>query len=227
MLKIENKRLVAVGLAMLLMGVTLGMGAVGPVSASHDDGGLLNDVLTDEDAEDEGIMDVVDRETTMAYLSGMSDRLSYTVTSLWSDGPDTTAEEIGDDIADEFNNNSEAYEEYVNERADVSADHEVTEITIDVDDDTSTVYMVSDYNETADELENSEIVAELPEDRDVDDSVTLEGYAAHNAADELAEFRHEFVEPGEDVTDDPAYLSELSAQYGSDIDTTLVTVEVA
>lgn len=227
MIRIENKRFVAFGLALLALAGVLLAGGIGvaPAAADHQEDGVIDDLLTNDEEDNDSLVNVPDRETTAAAISGLTDRVSYQVSTAFS-GPETEAEQAAQDLQDEYNNNSAVYEDWANDHAPVNEDHDVLQIDVELDDETETVYLVADVVENDDgdlQYANSEIVSELPDDRDVDETVTLEGMAAENVGDELSDLRESHISEGEELSSDDPELVRLGAKYGGDVSTSIAT----
>lgn len=154
------------------------------------------------------------RARMLAFPRG---RVSRTRLLLFGDLDD--AEEIAVDIQGHINEHSEDYREYVNERDLGGEDREVFELTIEQDGDSSTLYLVAEYDDADGEYTSIEMYdAAAYEDehggREADEVSELSGHAAAEAPDELDRFHAEFVEPGDDVTH--AYATEMAATYSGD-----------
>jgi hypothetical protein len=115
-----------------------------------------------------------------------------------------------------FNERSESFVTYANDR-NVSGG-EVVQITFDQTDAEESVYLVAEYNETSNAYDSAAMVNTT--DRSVDETVTVSGMAADNAADEIEAFHSEFVEDNEDVT--TSWLASKWAAYNEDLSSSLI-----
>lgn len=218
----KSKRMVAAGTVLLLLSAALLTGTgLGVAVADHNETGIIEGVVgEDTNAEEEGW--IPDRATISAATVGFVDRVQAQATGLFSD-PETDAAGAANELAEEYNNNSGTYEEWANTNAPISDGHDVMKIDITVDETTETVYLVSDTVEntsTGDlEYSNSEIVSDT--NRSVDETVEVDGIAALNAAQELANIRESHIATGEPLSADDSELVRLGAKYGGDIETSI------
>lgn len=191
-------------LAVVLTVAVLSVGAF-PAAATHDGGddSGMSDALSPTD--DGGITDTVRGLATGAY-----ERAKYKVSTFTSDSP--AAEDSRDDALETFNQHSENYVAYLNAR-DVH-NGEVVEVTFEQNDETATMYIVGEFNDSSGEYESADAVIDT--DRDVDHEIGLRGMAADNAASELDRFNDEFAEPDDDLTN--RYVSEMATKYKGLID---------
>ena len=178
--------------------------ATAPAAASHedDDTGAF-DALFDE--EDDGLI-----ETVRAAASGLYERVTYA--TPFGDDPDD-AEANAEAAMEAFNENSEDFVEYANER-DVNG-VETVAVTFVQGDEEATVVLVAEYNETAHAYDSAEVVTAEDYDGDVDETdeyVEVEGMAADNAADEIDRFHDEYAADGDNVT--TSYMTEMATKYG-------------
>lgn len=193
-------------LALLLVSSAI---AVAPVTVSADDDSLIGDVLEGSDDDSEGWL-----STARAFVGGYVERASLNFREL-RDG-DWSPDDRADELADEYNPYSSDFEQYANDRTTASTSLDVVEIELVNDDESATRYLVADVENGS--YANTSIVEST--DRQVDAWVSLCGYAARNAPDELEAFREDFVEDDEDVS--ASYLAETHGRYGSKLRSDLV-----
>lgn len=185
--------------SLTLVGLLVASLALAPMSvaASHDEGFYgINEV------EDEGPV-----SNAMAVAEGVLSRVVASASSIGSDP--TPADQAASDTMETFNQHRGDWITYVNTRGLGSENHQVLELTFEVEDETETIYLVSDYNTTTDEYDSAEMVNAT--DREPDYDVTLSGVAAENADEELEEFHSEFVSQDRDPTS--SYVTKMSAKY--------------
>lgn len=189
--------------------------AIAPAAASHNDGDeSFIDGLRD-DEEDNW------RAATGALISGYWDRGSYylSVKSARGDGP-PAANESAEEFQTYFNNHSQELVNYTNDRDVGSEDYEVFRIRFEQEGEQETVYLVANYNTTAEAYDNASVVDDT--DREVDERITLEDYAAANAAEELGYFYENYV--AENETAGTAYEKRLAGRYNGDVDQAIIEV---
>jgi hypothetical protein len=194
-------------------------GAAAPTAANHDsttqDEGLADSLFGTSDSDDDGLVGQAQRVAGGLYgaATGGLDRALYE--SPFGPEPDS-AEQNAEDTMQAFNERSESFVAYANDR-NVSGG-EVVQITFDQADATETIYLVAEYNETSDAYDSAAMVNTT--DRSVDETVTVSGMAADNAADEIEAFHSEFVEDNEDVT--TSWLAKQWAAYNEDLESSLI-----
>lgn len=186
--------------AALLVLVAVAGGPMGAVA--QEDDSIVDDLL---DGEDDGLV-----SAAYAYVNGQVDR-------LLADETDETAAEAAQNTQATFNGNASTVQAWVNNRTSASSAYDVLAFTFEVDGETATIYLTS--NATTDGYRNASMVDSTS--RTVDESCTLEGYAAQQADTELATFITEYAEPGKNVSN--SYLAGLAGEYGSDVDCTFST----
>jgi len=195
------KRTLAAILAVLLVAH-----AVGPVAGQSDSGPL------------DSAFSAAEESTVLNSLEGLRDGIMGRISdSVAGATDDRTAADMAVDLQTEYNDNSDAYEGWMNNRTTADTSLDVLELTISQDDQSETLYLTADvvdgsYTNTT--MQNST-------DRTVDESCELEGNAARNAADELGEFREDFVATDGNVTAD--YLSSMGTRYGGNVDCSFST----
>jgi len=188
--------------------------AVAPVAADHAEDESFVDGLRDDDADGW-------TEATGALLAGYWDRGSYILStqSPRGDGP-PAANESAEEFQTYFNNHSQDLVNYTNDRGVGSEDYDVFRIRFEQEGQQETVYLVANYNTTAEAYDNASVVDDT--DREVDERITLEDYAAANAAEELEYFYTNFV--AENETAGTAYEKRLAGRYNGDVDQTIIPV---
>ncbi|ELZ14409.1 hypothetical protein C478_07287 [Natrinema thermotolerans DSM 11552] len=227
----ESPRLVAVGVALLLVSAGLFGVATTPVAADHQEGGITDGLITSEsDNSSDGwlpgwVPDAPSMDVTQAAASGWMDRVTHSTTSfLGLGGSGPSAEEVATNVADEYNNNSAAYESWADEHAGVYAGHDTVEITFKTGGDTATRYLTADIvtENGSETYANSSVVKSIPDDRTVDETVTVSGLAAENAASELETLRTEYIETGETIQRNDATVVKMWATYSGDIEASIL-----
>jgi len=153
-------------------------------------------------------------------------------------GPPEEIEALATDARNEFNANSELWVSYGNwllEEADVTASGD-TVVAVEfaltrgrwpTADDTRQTAIDVGYNDTTDEFESLEWRDEEADEPDF--QIRLENRAAENAADELSEFRRQWIGDEEDDHElpDDEYINSMAGKYadtigfGSDSETVL------
>ena len=215
-------KLVALGLACLL--VSAGIFAVtGTVSAAHEAGndGFVNSVI--DSAESNPLLSFSGMQ---AAGSGTYDRVMNRIAAI---GDDTNATDAANAFSSEVNNNSAAYESWAADNAPVSSNHTAMEVTFQVGEDTATRYVTADVVTDGDgheQYENVSVVESLPDGETADESVTLEGAAARNAADELAAIRESHISQGEPLSRDDPVVVHLFTEYSGKFDTSIADGEL-
>jgi hypothetical protein len=211
-------RLKPIAVATLVV-LALLAGAAAPAAANHDttdeDAGIADSLFGTSDSDDGGLVDSAIQTAGAAFgvVSGQADRALYA--SPFGPEPDS-AETNAEDTMQAFNDHSGDFVTYANDR-NVSGG-EVVQITFDQADASETIYLVAAYNETSDSYESAEMVNTT--DRSVDETVTVSGMAADNAASEIEAFQSEFVEDNEDVT--TSWLASKWAAYNEDLSSSLI-----
>jgi hypothetical protein len=203
-------------IAVAVLAVLALLAGAAPAAANHDsttqDEGLADSLFGTSDSNDTGVVDTV--SAAIGVASGTLDRARYQY-SPFGPEPDS-AEANAEDTMQAFNEHSGDFVDYANDR-NVSGG-EVVQITFDQTDATETIYLVAEYNQTSDAYESAEMVNAT--DRSVDETVTVSGMAADNAADEIEAFHSEFVESNEDVT--TSWLASKWAAYNEDLSSSLI-----
>jgi hypothetical protein len=196
-------------------------GAAIPAAANHDttdSDASTTDALfgTTDGGEDAGVLTQLQavRDGISGFAAGSLERARYQYSPFRS-APDD-AETSANEMMTAFNERTDSFVDYANAR-DVSGG-EVVAITFEQSGDSETVYLVADYNTTSEAYDSAAMVNST--DRAVDETVTVSGMAADNAADELVAFHDEFVEPGKDPS--PKWLSEQWTKYNEDLESSLI-----
>ena len=191
-----------IALAVLLVA----QAAVGPAAGQSESGPL------------DSAFSAAEESTVLNSLEGLRDGIFGRISdSVAGATDDRTAADMATDLQTEYNDNSAAYERWMNNRTTADTSLDVLELTISQDDSSETLYLTADvvdgsYTNTT--MRNST-------DRTVDESCELEGNAARNAADELGEFREDFVTEDTNVTND--YLTSMASRYGGNVDCSFST----
>lgn len=204
--------------ALTVTGVTIG--ATAPVAADSDDP-LLGGVFGDDDEEDSSLGDRLSSGFSAlgAGFQGLEDRAGYWLSQTVGSrvpalaGDETTAADQANAVTTYYRANNETLEAYVNQRRNFSGDSTV-EITIQLDGETATRYLLA--NETGGNV-STRIVSSTS--RTPDEDLTVCGFAAASAYEELKHFMQEYAEPNKDV--DAAYLSRVKGRYSDDVETSL------
>jgi hypothetical protein len=196
-------------------------GAAIPAAANHDttdEDASTTDALfgTSDSADDPGLLTQLQavRDGVSGYVAGSVERARYEYSPFGPD-PDDAATSANETMT-AFNERSAAFVDYANAR-NVSGG-EVVAITFEQSGESETIYLVADYNTTSNEYNSAAMVADT--DRTVDETVTVSGMAADNAADELVAFHDTFVESGDDPS--PRWLSEQWTKYNEDLESSLI-----
>jgi hypothetical protein len=211
-------RLTPIAVATLAV-LALLAGAAAPAAANHDattqDEGLADSLFGTSDSNDTGLVGQAQRVASGLYgaASGTVDRALYE--APFGPEPDS-AEANADDTMQAFNEHSSDFVAYANDR-NVSGG-EVVQITFDQRDAEETIYLVAEYNQTSDQYDSAQMVNTT--DRTVDETVTVSGMAADNAAEEIEAFHSEFVESNADVT--TSWLAKQWAAYNEDLSSSLI-----
>lgn len=192
------RRSVSIAVAALLLIAA----ATAPVTADRD--GFVTDVFDDED--DDFIA------TYTGVAAGFYDRAK----AAFRESSETAAE-AANQTQTVFNGNATAIQSYVNNRTTAKTSRDVFAFTFEIDGESSTVYLTGDVVDGA--YQNASIVDSTS--RTVDESCTLEGYAARNADEELAYFISNFVTENRSLTD--SYQGRLGGRYGGSVDCTFNT----
>lgn len=194
-------RPIASALTALLVVALVASTAVAPVAADH---GEEADTAFSND--ETNWLDMA-----KGAASGISERVSYTVSSLFG-GETQAADDSRDDAIQTFNQYNTTFVDYLNARG--IHDGEVVKVTFVQNGERSTAFIVADYNTTSEEYDSAEAVKST--DRSVDHKIRLQGMAADNADDELERFHDDFAEPDTDIT--TKYASEMASKYARLID---------
>lgn len=198
--------------ATVLLSALLVIVAVAPGAVVAQD-----DSIWDGFSEDEDEVSITDRiSIANAEVAALLDRISYSVSSrTTSDDADARATEYADAFANTFAEHNETLETYTNDRFTGDASqYNVIAFEFVVDDAETTRYLVADVNATDDTFHNSSIVGQT--DRSVDYTITLEEYAAKNAADELDYFAEEYAAENRGI--DKQLLTRMANRYAGDIE---------
>jgi len=193
----KRLKLTSVAFAALLI-----FAAVGAAPAAAQENSVVDDLL---DGKDDGYL-----ASAQAYVGGFMDR-------VFADETDETAAEAAQQTQTTFNDNASTIQSWVNNRTSASESYDVLAFTFEIDGESSTVYLTS--NATADGYQNASMVDTTG--RTVDESCTLQGFAARQADSELGGFVEDYAAPGNNVT--RSYLAGLAGKYGSDVDCTFET----
>lgn len=216
----ERKQLVSVGLALSLVVTGVTIGASSPaVADSHDP--VLGGVFSDDE---DGNATVAERVASGAAalgagLGGLQDRAGFWVSQTVGDrvpalaGDQTSAADQASALTTYYRANNETLERYVNARNNFSGDRTV-EVTIKLNGETATRYLLA--NES-----NGNVTTRLVEStsRTVNEDLTVCGFAAQSAYEELKHFTENYAEPGKNV--DASYMARLKSRYGDDVETSL------
>lgn len=172
------------------------------------------DDLSDDD-EPDGLLERAQNAASVviAAASGLVDRAMYTAGSVIGDDPDAASD--ANATLETFNQHNESIRTYLNNRSAADPAYQVLEVEFVHGDDSETIYIVAKME--ANETEYSSIGAVQETDREVDESITLEGFAAASASDELEFAVGEFVEPNESVNE--SYRAELVSKYWKSVET--------
>lgn len=167
-------------------------------------------IASAQDADDGGVIESI--RTVTSWLDAAIGWGVGHVESLLDEPADRDAVQAAADLAAEYNDSSGDIEAWANARVDATTSADVLELTFEVDGETATRYLVADVE--GDDYANTSVVPST--NRSVDESCTLEDDAARNAADELAAFEDQFVDPDEDVSS--RFLGRLDSRYDGQVD---------
>jgi len=181
---------------------------------------LADDTDADADDADEGFFDgnliIGDdsaRANTLAVGRGWAGRQAATVFNTLDP---SESDEIAAELREQFNDHSDEFRAWINDRDLGGSQREVFELEIAADGESSTLYLVADYDTDDDAYASAEVLdAETFDDEydtEPDETARLESTAAREAPAELERFYEEFVEPDEDVSS--SYITELTTKYG-------------
>lgn len=204
-------------MVLLVTGVTL---SGVPLAAAQDDGGtFLSDALDrveDEDGDGWKIDDGA--AASWSAAKGWMDRKTWGIqhSSLnpFGDEPPTAAERANATV-EYFNSHDSGREVWINARLNASTSHDVVKTGWKIRDTTAVWYVTADVVNGS--YTNIRMVDST--DREVDDTITLCGYAAHNSKKELEYFHETYERPNESV--DQSYLASMRGKYGPHVETTL------
>lgn len=200
----------ALFVVVLVTGVTIGA-TTGAVAQETDDSGLF------DGGDCQGWLGkascVVD--SVLAGASGAVDRAKYAASKALGGDSETTAAEEAKGLTSYYNANNETLEAYVNERNNFSG-NETVEITLLVDGEMETRYLEVDVSDA--DVTKSEMVSST--NRSITETVTVCGYAATQATEELEHFTTTYAEPNKDLP--TSYYARLKGRYNEDVETTLI-----
>lgn len=187
-----------------------------PVSAQTDS--PIDDLFGDDEDAEGGILDTASSvlQQAFGFVTGARNRVSRWVSTATGLSDPIDASTAADDLQAVGNDHAAQVQAYANDRVNASTSYDVFEIEFRIDGDTATRYVTADVVNGS--YENASVDAST--DRPVDESCTLEGAAARNAADELESFVENYVEPDRDV--DRRLFSEIAAEYGGSIGCTFL-----
>lgn len=164
----------------------------------------------DSENKDTGI-----EESTETIVEGLLDQAAYVVTSATPLGGEPDAAASAQWFQTAFNSRKQSFVAYANTRTSATKALDVVAIRFQQDGESESVYIVATVADS--QYETAHIVDSTQ--RPIDESVTVRGYAAANAANELAAFHDHYVitdkEPG------TAYVTCLAVKYGGSVDSTL------
>jgi len=197
------------GVALATVGTT-GL-ATTSASAQTDSQGILADGITGDTESD-----------FPAFMGGYLSRFAGVT------GPPETVDALATDARNEFNANADlwvSYGNYLLEEMDVTGSGDsIVGVTFKLtrgrwptrDDSRETAIDVG-YDDATDQFTSLEWRDEEPDDPDFE--LTLENLAAENAADELSEFRTEWIGDDESEHEIPSdeYLNTMAGKYASSI----------
>lgn len=154
------------------------------------------------------------------FASGFYNRVKYwsALQDPFNDAEQPTAASEARDVQSYFNQHNQSFIDYANNRSAGGTSYDVWKLTFKQDGESETVYLVADYNTSSNEYTSAEIVNSTS--RSVDETVTLDGYAAANAQEELEHFHQEFVTTDTAVTKD--YESHLASKYAGHVESSLL-----
>lgn len=176
-------------------------------SAQADEDGTIDQLFQADDAGDV-------LETLRGIRDGFAGRASDTVAGFTADD---SASDLAGEFKTEFNTHSADFENYANDRATADTSLDVLKLKFKQDDETASVYLTTDVSDG--NFTNTQVVDTT--DRTVDETCTLEGAAARNAADELDTFHDDYVSGNDNVTAE--YLSTQASRYSGKVECSFST----
>jgi len=227
----RRSRLVTVAVAALLALTAIGggMGAVTAQSGTDDAASPIDGLFgADDSDDDDGLLpDIIpgedDSATVVGYASGWLDRAMYSLESRFGSSEETvSASEVATSLSDDLNTHADAYEAYLNEFTGASTAYDSIRYRVMLDGETATRYIVANVTDVGGESAYQDLRAVNGTtydglNRTVDESMTLCGIAAANAADDLRKFREEYVATNTSIREDPSLLAELRARNTGDV----------
>lgn len=204
-----TRRFTIAVLAVAVLLVSSGAG-VATATQTQEEASLFDQLTGVElSSSDATLGERVDAVSTVAEK--FVDRAMYRVGKLTaSDSSMDRAQQYASNTSAVFETHAAAIEPYVNERVSASVtDWDTIAIEFVVDDATATRYLLAD--ESSGEFTDLRMVNDTT--RDVDGTLTIEEFAAEDAASELEYFATEYVAENRDV--DMALLSRMQAYSGA------------
>lgn len=197
-------------------GVTLSLTAT-PVTAADDDG--LFPPMDSVFNKTESCLD--NTEVCDDAMSGWLDRqsASFDLGGFFGGSDDAQAQAADEmtQVVSELRTNKSAWKRYFNARETFSSGEDTASLTIRINGERVTRYVVANVSDGA--IQSYNVTASTT--RTVDHPTTLCGYTAKHAAEEIRSFRTEHVVPN--TSPSREYLAHIKAEYGPDVETTLVT----
>lgn len=206
--------------AVLVLTAMLTGGAVTTAAADHESGGeqdLMDDLFSAQDEEPDLCEKYIGARcsSVQAAINGWVEK-----NNPLADADRADADTYAQENLETFNGNSDAIQNWTNQRTNATEDWDAIRITFqDEDGGTAHVFVVSDVNHSTGDFENARALTmgEFRKlNRDVDQWYRLSPYASRNANDEFTAFLDEYVEP--DESPDLDYLAGKAGKYSDEID---------
>lgn len=201
------------------MAVLLISTAVAPTAAAPGDEDFFNNLVTDGDQGEDGIM--ADAAAEVATFTGRIARAragSDLPLIGDADSESGNATTYAQDATEAFNENNQTLEEIANANTDASTDHDVWAVYFhDQEGNNVTRYVVADVVDS--EYQNARMLNESEFNdtgRSQDHYLSLDWYASRNADEEIEAFVDEFGSGDHNIT--RSYGAKMYAEYGSGVD---------
>jgi hypothetical protein len=230
-------------LAVVALAVLLAGSAAAPALANTDTEASYADRMLGIDDEKASVSWI---DKTIAGTQGKLDGVVDKATTLTNFNHEVSPEKKLRTVQRFYNEHSETFLAYANQRVNATGEHDVVKITFQYKDLNATRYLVAtveDGNytsariqhspsniESSAKLENNSYMVRLEDGTidhreslsvEVDDTLTLKGQAVENAPRELERFYQSFIKDNEDAS--MRYLIRVGAHYQGDVESSLIT----
>jgi len=222
----NHTRLAIIGL------VTLGLLATATApAAAQTDTNPVEELFDDTDDEDSSFVDdpvgfLLDTDNFVGLATGVSERVSYQVSSAasWGESTDSGLNKDRNATIETINSNSRTLAGYISNYTTLS-ESQTHAVRLSDGDTQATFYVHLAHNATSERFESVTATVAQPANTTIDEQHLIKAQLAENLDAKAETFINEYAATDTFVLDDGRYVSRVASQYGgigSNIESTLI-----